>query len=279
MKAALKTVTKPVVASVSTRPKKGVMGILAVVSPNHIKVDPKYQRGVNLKHAEKIANEWDWSVFSPVSVSERPDGSLWAYDGQHRVVGAQIHGGISTLPCYIVKMSGAQEEAAAFGANNRNRKRLKPIDEYRALVTAGDSMAAVVEEALRIYKIEATSDAKCGVGKTTAINALMNRMRQGDTLTAMQNIHDCLNIIQRAWGNQRQAFSGRTVEGMLRVLSRVENSTLLINEAEERLGRYPVEELLWQAEREARAKDCAILAVLPGVIIEKFNYRRKNKLA
>lgn len=280
MKSALKVATTAKPTVVSKYPAtKGTMGVMSAVNPAEIKVDPKYQRGVNLKHAEKIAREWDWSVFAPVSVSLRPDGSMWAYDGQHRVVAAMLREDIESIPCYVVKMSGAQEEAAAFSANNRNRKRLKPIDEYRALAAAGDAVAVAVEEALKVYKIEPTSDAKCGVGKTTAINGMMNHMRNGDTLTAMSDLYNCLNVIKSAWGNQRQAFSGRSVEGMLRVLSRIENTKLLIDEAEERLGRYPVEEVLWQAEREAKAKGGAILGSLPGVIVEKFNYRRKNKLA
>jgi hypothetical protein len=280
MKSALKVAPTAKPTVVSKYPAaKGAMGVLALLDPKDIGVDPKYQRGVNLKHAEKIAREWDWSVFAPVSVSRRPDGSIWSYDGQHRVVGAILREDIDVIPCYVVEMSGAQEEAAAFGANNRNRKRLKPIDEYRALAAAGDTAAVAIEEALKVYKIEPTSDAKCGVGKTTAINSMLNHMRNGDTLTAMSDLYNCLNVIKSAWGNQRQAFSGRSVEGMLRVLSRIENTKLLIDEAEERLGRYPVEEVLWQAEREAKAKGGAILGSLPGVIIEKFNYRRKNKLA
>ena len=106
MKSALKLATASGVAK-TKRPSsiRGTKGVMLEIAPKAIHVDPKYQRENNIKRSLRIANNWDWRVFSPISVSERPDGSYYAYDGQHRVVAAQRNEEIETLPCYVVKMA------------------------------------------------------------------------------------------------------------------------------------------------------------------------------
>lgn len=273
----MKTALKPVAKTVIPAIMEG-MGKMAVIALNDICVDPSYQRGSALKRAKKIGREWNWRIYSPISVSLRPDGRYYNFDGGHRAVAASL-AGITHLPCYVVESAGAKEEAAAFVDLNDSRVRLKSIDKFRAMAVANDPICVFLEETFRTFKLEPVGDTRSGVGKINALGGLMNHFKGRKFDDARMDVIECLTVLQAAWGDQPLAFTGRVVEGMLRALSRIENRAALIREAADRLGRYEISEIKLRAERNAAVSGRPINAHMPEEIIERLNYRRKKKIA
>lgn len=118
-----------------------------------LNVDPEYQRsienGSSLTLIRKIAMFWDWSLFQPLSVARRPDGTLWVVDGQHRLAAARMRQDIWDLPCVVSAYATAGDEAASFVAMNAQRRPLSAIDLFKAAVVAQDASAVAIVKLIR----------------------------------------------------------------------------------------------------------------------------------
>lgn len=117
-----------------------------------LNIDEAYQRAVETGTSQalirKIAIFWDWSLFTPLAVSRRPDGSLWVVDGQHRLSAARLRNDVYDLPCVVTAYSSTADEAASFVAMNQQRRPLNAIDLFRAALAAGDHEAAEVAQVI-----------------------------------------------------------------------------------------------------------------------------------
>jgi hypothetical protein len=277
----LVAVATSVSTSVALTPP-AITGTLMMIPVKDIQIDPVYQRTLNREHVRKIAANWDWALFKPLSVSIRPDGSKWCYDGHHGQTAA-VQVGITELPCFVVPHAGREEEADSFVKMNIARLRLKPIDEFNGRVAALQKEQIYLSETLAKFKVTVTGDTKCGIGKTNAINAFMSRLdgKSGKSYTdAMKDVHDCITLIDSVWSGQPKAFSGRAVEGVFRLISQTGDRELLMREFPKRMACHSIEDILAKADRIARASQKAAPALIPSVMLEALNYRiKKNRIA
>jgi len=140
-----RTVKSKRIANKWTTP--GRTGVVQMIPKQDLNIDGKYQKEKLSKNTmEKIAREWDWSKFGVILVVRRPDGSLWVYDGGHRVRAAFFREDINELPCLVFDSDDIASEAAAFIGVNKVRTNICPIDTHRALLDAGDLVASAVEQ-------------------------------------------------------------------------------------------------------------------------------------
>jgi hypothetical protein len=99
--------------------------------------------------------------------ARRPDGSLYAFDGQHRVLAARGRSDTPVLPCAIYDVATAEEEALAFYMANCNRRNVSAFTKHRILRSAKDDRAlsydAILEDAGCIFvkKAAKPSEASC----------------------------------------------------------------------------------------------------------------------
>lgn len=110
-------------------------------------VDPEYQReisNVGRKNIRHIAENFSWSMFSPVMVSAIGAGRYAIVDGQHRSTAAALCG-IEKVPCYVVEALRG-EQAKAFRAINANTTRPHAIQLFHASIAAGEADAIKVKE-------------------------------------------------------------------------------------------------------------------------------------
>lgn len=115
------------------------------VPKEHLRADHAYQRThVNWARVNRIAARWSWVRFVALAVSERPDGSLWVVDGQHRKLAADKRSDIADLPCVVFATDGPVAEARMFLDINRDRGAVRAIDAFAALTAGGDPAAVAV---------------------------------------------------------------------------------------------------------------------------------------
>ena len=113
-----------------------------------LNVDAAYQRsteaGPSVTLIRRIAMFWDWSLFHPLSVARRPDGSLWVVDGQHRLAAARLRRDLYDLPCVVSHYASVDEEAASFVAMNMARRPLSALDLFRAAHAGHGDVAVAI---------------------------------------------------------------------------------------------------------------------------------------
>lgn len=121
-------------------------GLFLWVDKSTLQVDHEYQRKcVNQARVREIARMWMWAACGVILVSRRPDGSLWVYDGQHRVLAALLREDISALPCLVFDMDALSDEASAFVAANTVRGPMRATEKFRGLLVAEDDIALEVQ--------------------------------------------------------------------------------------------------------------------------------------
>lgn len=264
------------------KPIVGPKGRLMELSPADIHIDTgSYQREPIAKHVREIAAAWDWKAYQPISVSVRPDGSMWCYDGQHRLLAAKMRGDIDSLPCWVVDLEGASTEAGSWLAVNNNRRRTKPMEQFKARSVAQDPAHKWFSDFMAKRGLTPTNNkTNMKLGECSAISCCVRQLNTGDMEESKRLITDTFNILLLAWGDQPRCYSGRAVEGMLRLVKRLSafNRAILATHAKTRLGRYQIAEILDAADAAAKARGGAVLADLPMIFLDRFNYRQRTDL-
>lgn len=183
-------------------------------------VDPEYQRGIvgkGRKYVARIAEEFDWSKFTPVIVAGIGSNKFAIVDGQHRVTAAVLCG-IEKVPCAVLDMSRA-EQASAFSAINGNVTRLSSIQIHHAACAAGQkdalAVAKVCKAAGAIILRYPKDQNKIDVGETMAIVAIGRTFRKfGAGVT-----EDALRAIIESGGGTPGTLRGPVIHAVAEVLA------------------------------------------------------------
>ena len=125
---------------------------LSWIPVDRLVIDDRYQRLIERsgrKNILHIANHFDWSKFSPVLVSRRPDDLYAIIDGQHRAHAAALRG-IEAVPAMVSELS-LEQEASAFAWVNGSVTALTPNQIFKAALAGFEPWAvqcdAVVSKA------------------------------------------------------------------------------------------------------------------------------------
>ena len=108
---------------------KGALFKVEWIDVNLIRVDPAYQRPLNMTWVRETAKNFDWRLFDPLNVSIR-DGCYWAVDGRHRKALAEFVGE-THVPCVLRQYETQAEEAEAFHDHNVNRRRMEAAARFK----------------------------------------------------------------------------------------------------------------------------------------------------
>jgi len=113
-------------------------GIQQSVLLDALEFDLSYQRDQTSEvNVLAIARAFRWDAFGVIVVMRRSDGRLFVVDGQHRVMAARRHGGITRVPAIVFESQGRDHEAAAFVALNTARKSVPALVKFKARALAG----------------------------------------------------------------------------------------------------------------------------------------------
>ncbi len=109
-----------------------------------IKVDLDYQRTLRHDLVNKIAGDYDLVKAGPILVSIRNDGSMWAVDGQHRMVGAQQAGETHVFAEFIRGHTKEQEADIRLARNDRKSDTI--AEKFQTRLVMGDAVAHAIKE-------------------------------------------------------------------------------------------------------------------------------------
>ena len=179
---------------------------MKLIDIDSIHVDPSYQRDLDEKRVKKIAAKFRQGAAKAVSLSRRPNGSLWCYDGQHTI---EIYraAGFTHVPAVIVN-GDMQKEADWFEELNQSLRRVSARDRQRAGVVAEKAPALAVQDLLDKFGIQ-ISKGGLRAGMTNSVGAI-GRYVASDPA----RIDQAMKAIDAMWSNEPEAWSGVVLRGM-----------------------------------------------------------------
>ncbi len=214
-------------------------------------VDWTYQRKIETPASQrlikKIAEEFRWILFGSILAVEGgadKNGQMrWKIiDGQHRVEGARVRGGIEAVPGLVFADVSLADQAMAFVGANKNRIVVSTQAIFHAQLAAGDPQAIIMKrlcdkagiELLR-YSIGA---ALVSAGKTPAVSRLMVMLRQhGEAITG-----EGISAVGACYGKIQGALRSIVFEAAIRFLA-AGNSRTMLETGLRRLGPDGIAEL------------------------------------
>lgn len=160
-------------------------GEFRMIDKRALHLDSRYQRDeVSTAKVVRIASEWNWLLFGALSVIERIDGSLWVFNGGHRLRASFYRDDVNLLPCMIFQADKVKVEAQAFIDGQTMVSSVSAIDRFRAAQCAEDAVACGVRELLE------------------SLNLSVVKSPRGRTQLK------CIGVIQEAFRRDSQLCSG-----------------------------------------------------------------------
>ncbi|MGR6582429.1 DUF6551 family protein [Rhodococcus qingshengii] len=153
------------------------------------------QREEQEQWTKKIIENWDAEMLLPAIVSHRSNGEKIIIDGQHSNAGAVAKEGANFLrDCMVYENLTPQQEAKLFLAANKHRKAVRPFDNFRVSLTAGDPVAIRVDREVRAIGNGLEISGSPSTHRVGAVQALL---ALGQTEGMVQRV---LAIASKAWG-------------------------------------------------------------------------------
>lgn len=128
-------------------------GELRLLHKDTLQIHPAYQRDLIAQKVTEISANWSWVALGALVIGER-GGEFWVIDGQHRAAAAKRRSDITHLPCVVFKTTDVKQEARGFLTIQTMRKPVTAVAKQKALVTAGDEVAAYVQKQCEALSLE-----------------------------------------------------------------------------------------------------------------------------
>lgn len=210
---------KPIAVAKGNWPPPGDRGTLLWIAVDRLRIDPAYQRPVlkaGLANIKRMVEEFSWSLFAPLIVAPRPDGTYAVIDGQHRAIAAITRSGIAELPALSIEGVKAVE-ARAFATINGMVTRVSVLTIHRAMVAAGDKGACEVDAACAEAGVTILSYPKtdCRVGETLAAGTIKQCLKK----FGREILIDALRIVTRTGDGNPGMLREGIIQGGCDVLS------------------------------------------------------------
>lgn len=166
-------------------------------------VDHAYQRPLSSKHAKRLAIEFKWLSFQPLSVTPKPNGHYAVVDGQHRLQACKAIPQITKVPCYVVPAASQQAQAHAFVEINDSHKRVTGLEKFRAALVARDPITMSVAKACEDAGLKIVAGQTLAPMTTASPALLVSLCRTHGIAPVRRGI----GLMAIAWRKEGSAFS------------------------------------------------------------------------
>tara|TARA_R110000765_G_scaffold62706_2_gene121856 strand:+ start:1212 stop:2060 length:849 start_codon:yes stop_codon:yes gene_type:complete len=240
-------------------PLDTIMGEMEIVPLSRLFVEIAYQREFKGKHAMRLAKEWDWNCFKPLSIIVRKN-KYYVTDGQHSLGAALLRGDIDVLPCYVTYADDdIRSEADAFLKINRNRKSVTPFSAHKAALLAEDAEALVVQRTVDAQGYGISNGGGSEPYKIRAVSACYRLSKTGV-------LSDVLIVIDGAWGGRPEMLRSVVLDGVGQFIGRavrVLEDDYSPTAVTKKICKYGAEKLLSDIQKHERSNiaETPVLAV------------------
>lgn len=163
-----------------------------------------------------LRNGFDVDKLGTIMLSMRADGRFAILDGNHRVQAARKKG-ITEMFARVFIDKTYKEEADLFVAFN-TVNRPSALDRFRARLEMEELKATEIQQILEKHGMTVALQGAVvgGVSAVAALDKLYDE--QGPT-----GVYEVVNLLHRAWGNERRAWVTQMIEGMRQFWLRYHN--------------------------------------------------------
>jgi hypothetical protein len=185
-----------------------------------INIDSAYQRLVVKSQVNWIVKHYDEVAFGRLLVAERGDGTLWCVDGQQRLNAAQILD-MPIVPCLTFQSKGRQNEALVFKQINADRRGVKPMEVFKALLEAREPEAVAIQAVSEEcgYKIAQQSTTETTWAILRSISKVRGIYKRGGS----ELLRQTLSYISELWAGDTQATHNIVLGGVSFFLQKANN--------------------------------------------------------
>ncbi|MDI9952865.1 DUF6551 family protein [Rhodococcus sp. NM-2] len=161
----------------------------------------------------KIAEDWDPEMLLPALVSKRKDSTLVIIDGQHSNQACISKEGPDFLrDTMVYEGLTIQQEAKLFLAANKHRKPVKPFDNFRVSLTAGDAIAIRVNDEVQALGGDLQVAATPSANRVGAVQALLAMGKKPGMVSRV------LKVVSDAWGRDASTWDNIVLRAVTMVL-------------------------------------------------------------
>ncbi len=187
------------------------------VLANTIEVDDEYQRNLNANRVNQIAQSLDPDAFNTITLSERPTGSLYCLDGQHRIAAALLSHPDQQVevPAFIYTGLSPEDEARVFWKMNKHRLSPTAGDAFKARLRFGDPAAKTVKDTLDKNGINIRY---FGLGGGVLGADEVQAIAECERLSRRGLLDDTLWTIGVAWRGEKGAYKAQYLAGIAQFL-------------------------------------------------------------
>lgn len=260
-------------------------GSAEVVPIDKIMVDTAYQRSMRWAFVNEIAKEYDIVKAGPILVSERPEGTLWCIDGQHRLAAAQMAGETHIFAHVVHGLSQEQEAEQRLARNNRKADTTQ--EKFRTRLVMGEKKAHQIVALLHLHgtclNVE-TPRSDIGINAIATVEQLYDVDDKGVWLSrTLKFLNEAFPETPRHSGGSVDMKSGlnpQTASGsMLKAVAwfidrHIDTREARWEEAASRIGAAGPEDLRRKAVSHKAAQGGAMWLNFYRALVEVFNFRR-----
>lgn len=189
---------------------------LGWIPVKNLRVDDTYQRGLNTKRVNAIAESFDTDAFGSILVWQRDDGTCWILDGQHRVAAVQTiygHDSDVEVPCTIMRNLNSQDAARVFFKLNRHRLTPSSLDGFKARLAFGDDEAIIINNIVQAHGLTFKwMNGRLRFNEVGALNEIERLYRRGI-------LGEVLSVIGEAWAGENDAHNASYLRGLHKLYS------------------------------------------------------------
>lgn len=174
-----------------------------------LKIDVSYQRKLDAARVNRMAAAWSDARCLLLEVNQRPDGTYWVMNGQHRLAAAHL-AGVEWLPCRIYTFPTVALEALWFAGQAQDTRAVPALDRMKARIVGLDARAVAIEALARKYGYTFNwAHGNSQSGTTRAAAALEELYRRNPN-----RLEYLLHIISASWGDAPNACSDTTLHAL-----------------------------------------------------------------
>lgn len=186
--------------------------------PSQVKIDYSYQRQVNEKKIAHILNTWNYDLVNMPKISQRIDGSYYAFDGQATLTAWKRHENDAPIKCKVYTGLSKDEEVELFlqqfggstpvSATEKAKARYNRKGESDLDVVGTVDTARLAGVTISFYPTQAKNS-------TNAVEACI----RGYKRLGAQKFSEALSVLKDAWDGDHNAFGKSFINGIVELFS------------------------------------------------------------
>jgi len=237
-----------------------------------IKIDSSYQRNISASLVKEGVENFQEDLFLPINVNIRPNGDYYCYDGGNRLAMARALGR-TTIDAIVVEGNSPRWEAHQFRELNRRRNKPQPIDDFKAAVREGDTVALGVKKVVEKHGFEITYNGQHdGLQLQCVVTLCTTYVKHGPGL-----LSSVFDIVAKAWPPDESARGSNLMVGGIATLLSTFGKAVDKDRAVAVLTKFTPRQLTARAHAIRVGARIPLRKAFMVVVMELYNHKIRGK--